>query len=208
MRKTAPQERSNGRTRACLPIDTPAPGPCSAAFPVPIPTKQGSLTGSVPLTLPFTAFIQYTAHYSHKQCCLSTGNDANFSLSGGRGRRPTRACLAGRCRYTIGPTRFVIAVQISTMHKNLYAAVQQELLKFVVLLHWRGSAQNLPLGEGGPPRQRWWMRAVSFILSIMLNSTALFPHPSALRAATFPQGKVISAVCIGTININLSIFSC
>ena len=65
---------------------------------------------------------------------------------------------------------------------------------FIVPLHWRGSAQNLPLGEGGPPRQRWWMRAVSFILSISLDSAALFPHPSALRAATFPQGKVFGAV--------------
>ena len=48
--------RFNGRTRVCLPIDTPAPGPCSAAFPVPILTKQGSLTGSAQLTLPFAAF--------------------------------------------------------------------------------------------------------------------------------------------------------
>ena len=31
----------------------------------------------------------------------------------GEGRRPMRACLAGRCRYTIGSTRFVTAVQIS-----------------------------------------------------------------------------------------------
>ena len=46
-----------------------------------------------------------------------------------------RACLAGNNRYTFGPARFVTAVQISAMHKNLYAAVQQELLKFVVLLH-------------------------------------------------------------------------
>ena len=38
-------QRFNGRTRACLPIGTPAPGPCSAYFSVPISTKQGSLTG-------------------------------------------------------------------------------------------------------------------------------------------------------------------
>ena len=60
---------------------------------------------------------------------------------------------------------------------------------FVVLMHWRGSAQNLPLGEGGPPRQRWWMRVVSFVFCILLDFTAFFPHPSALRAATFPLGK-------------------
>ena len=33
---------------------------------VPIPTKQGSLTGQVLLTLPITAFIHYTAYYSLK----------------------------------------------------------------------------------------------------------------------------------------------
>ena len=49
-------QRFNGRTRACLPIGTPAPGPCSAVFPVPISTKQGSLTGQFPPTLPITAF--------------------------------------------------------------------------------------------------------------------------------------------------------
>ena len=49
-------QRFNGRTRACLPIGTPAPGPCSASVSVPILTKQGSLTGSMTLTLPFTAF--------------------------------------------------------------------------------------------------------------------------------------------------------
>ena len=57
---------------------------------------------------------------------------------------------------------------------------------FIVLLYWRGSAQNLPLGEGGPPRQRWWMRAVSFILSILLDSTAFFPHPSRLSPCHLP----------------------
>ena len=36
----------------------------------------------------------------------------------GEGRRPTRACLASNNRYTIGPARFVTAVQIS-----LYCAV-------------------------------------------------------------------------------------
>ena len=131
----------------------------------------------------------------------------------GEGRRPTRACLAGNKRFTIGSARFVTVVQISAMHKNLYAAVRQELLKFVVLLHWRGSAQNLPLGEGGPPRQRWWMRAVSFILSIVPDSTAFslirqpfWLPPSELlcdchRQSTYfdslrgapPQGKVFGA---------------
>ena len=49
-------QRFNGRTRACLPIGTPAPGPCSAVFPVPISTKQGSLTGYLSLLFPSQPF--------------------------------------------------------------------------------------------------------------------------------------------------------
>ena len=73
--------RFNGRTRACLPIDTPAPGPCSAVFPVPIHTKQGSLTDSEMLTLPITAFIHCTAHYSLKYSRLSILNYESFRVS-------------------------------------------------------------------------------------------------------------------------------
>ena len=52
-------KRVNGRTRDWLPIDSPAPGPCSAFLTVPTHTKRGSLTGSVKHTLPITA-ISYT----------------------------------------------------------------------------------------------------------------------------------------------------
>ena len=48
---------------------------------MPIPTKQGSLTGSEMPTLPFTAFIQYTAHYSHKGKHLSILNYESFRVN-------------------------------------------------------------------------------------------------------------------------------
>ena len=39
-------KRDNGRTRGCLPVDTPAPRPCSAPSVVPAHTLPGSLTAS------------------------------------------------------------------------------------------------------------------------------------------------------------------
>ena len=40
----AASKRFNGRTRGCLPVDNPAPRPCSPVSLVPISTNQGSLT--------------------------------------------------------------------------------------------------------------------------------------------------------------------
>ena len=48
---------------------------------VPVSTIQGSLTGSGLLTLPITAFIHYTAHYSHKDRHLSILNYDSFRVS-------------------------------------------------------------------------------------------------------------------------------
>ena len=48
--------RVNGRTRECLPIDIPAPRPCSAYLSVPPHTNRGSLNGIHMLTLLFAAF--------------------------------------------------------------------------------------------------------------------------------------------------------
>ena len=64
--------RNNGRTRELLPIEAPAPGPCSSAFSVPTLTKRGSLTGQSQITLPFAAFLKYLSHYSPKYPYLST----------------------------------------------------------------------------------------------------------------------------------------
>ena len=45
LQDTAPQTRNNGRTRGSLPIENPAPRPCSASLTVPTHTFLGSLTG-------------------------------------------------------------------------------------------------------------------------------------------------------------------
>ena len=72
------------------------------------------------------------------------------------------------------------------MYKNaVFATV------FSVLSDNNNKLQNSPLGEGGPPRQRWWMRAVSFILSIVPDSTAfsLIRQPFGLPPS--PKGRFL-----------------
>ena len=117
-----PQARFNGRTRVCLPIGTPAPGPSSTVFAVPISTKQGSLTGQVLPTLPITAFIQYTAHYSYKTVGLST---SNFSLWG----CPHGQCVLGAEVFATAQTRSVSFLLCKFQFVELALEMQNEKCK-------------------------------------------------------------------------------
>ena len=56
-----PQNAVTGVIRNRLPVDGPAPRPCSSAFPVPPPTFRGSLTGKRQRTLLFFAFLQISS---------------------------------------------------------------------------------------------------------------------------------------------------
>ena len=55
----------------------------------------------------------------------------------------------------------------------------------------RGRQPNtFPWGKGDLRQRRWWMRAVSSLIPSCQRKVCCFPHPSRLRRATFPQGKV------------------
>ena len=55
-----PQKRCDGRARRCLPIDTPAPRPCSAFLSVPLSSTRGSLDGHPSLLFSSSHFFDYT----------------------------------------------------------------------------------------------------------------------------------------------------
>ena len=76
LQDTAPQTRNNGRTRDPLPIEDPAPRPCSTSFSVPTHTFLGSLTGFQSVLFSSPLFT-YLSHYSPKQPDLSTPNCAD-----------------------------------------------------------------------------------------------------------------------------------
>ena len=66
-------------------------------------------------------------------------------------------------------------------------------------------SQNLPLGEGGPPRQRWWMRAVfpsNFSCSWLFLRFSLIRQPFGLPPS--PERRCWVAVSASALNINLS----
>ena len=62
-------------------------------------------------------------------------------------------------------------------------------------LRGRGTAAQAVVDEGRSPTG----------CGISRNLYTVFPHPSALRADTFPQGKVLRVAANRTINTNLSI---
>ena len=86
-----------------------------------------------------------------------------------------RACLAGRYRHTIGPTRFDSSGIQITVYRDAPAgnALRTALIKlqFIVPLLWRGSALP-PSDEGGGPKGRRERN----ILQILI-----FLSPSQLR---------------------------
>ena len=56
--------RFNGRTRGCLPIDTPAPRPCSAVPDLPHHTNRGSLKGFACVLFSSQLFSNIRLHYT------------------------------------------------------------------------------------------------------------------------------------------------
>ena len=64
--------RFNGRTRGCLPIDIPAPRPCSAVPDLPHHTNRGSLKGFACVLFSSSLFPNIPAHYTDKRPHLST----------------------------------------------------------------------------------------------------------------------------------------
>lgn len=96
-RKACLITRFDGRTRSCLPIDSPAPRPCSVPFPAPPHTCRGSLTGCRNLLFSSPLFMDCKNHYSLIYHILST-----IKLSSGVIRRrctmPVHTTPASICR--------------------------------------------------------------------------------------------------------------
>ena len=96
--KRGASRRFNGRTRGCLPIDTPAPRPCSADPDLPHHTNRGSLKGFACLLFSSQLLSTIHGHYSLKGLCLSTFKMCNKNtLPFGEGGRAQR----GRERWQI-----------------------------------------------------------------------------------------------------------
>ena len=91
-----PQPSVTGRTRDSLPIENPAPRPCSAVFAVPTHTCLGSLTG-YPDVLFSSSLLHIPAIIAPKaEVCQPT----NCSLSG--------RCPNAKCRMLNAELRYLL----------------------------------------------------------------------------------------------------